>query len=154
MTRLLPHIVPSRTVLLLVAAGSCGSAEEASIAPTDLRCDGLVNPLGIDSAKPRLSWRLEAVRAHYRFVDERLGEVRAELRPGEVLLLAADPGRLARQTSAPAAGLLVLAGEIVAPGDMGDVSERDIARFLRPDEGIQVAIELRDAVEEEARQLD
>jgi hypothetical protein len=33
-------------------------------------------------------------------------------------------------------------------------SEGDIARFLRPDEGIQLAIELRDAVEEQAGQLD
>jgi len=27
----------------------------ASAIPTDLRCEGLVNPLGIDAAEPRLS---------------------------------------------------------------------------------------------------
>ncbi|MGD2095733.1 MAG: family 78 glycoside hydrolase catalytic domain [Phycisphaerales bacterium] len=31
-----------------------------SIIPTDLRCEYLVNPLGIDVKKPRLSWKLKA----------------------------------------------------------------------------------------------
>ena len=30
------------------------------LAPVDLRCEGLVNPLGTDALLPRLSWRLEA----------------------------------------------------------------------------------------------
>lgn len=34
--------------------------EAGSLEPTDLRCEYLVNPLGIDAVKPRLSWILEA----------------------------------------------------------------------------------------------
>ena len=33
-----------------------------AIEPVDLRCEYLVNPLGIDAVKPRLSWTLAAVR--------------------------------------------------------------------------------------------
>ena len=32
----------------------------ASISATDLRCEHLTNPLGIDVIKPRLSWKLTA----------------------------------------------------------------------------------------------
>ncbi len=46
---------------------------------------------------------------------------------GDVLVLVGDPGRLAREGSPPAEGLLVLAGGPVAPGDLGAVSERDVA---------------------------
>lgn len=34
-------------------------AAEASVLPVDLRCDWAVNPLGIDSSPPRLSWKLQ-----------------------------------------------------------------------------------------------
>ncbi len=37
------------------------SRGEASIAPVDLRCESLSEPLGIDAAVPRLSWKLKAV---------------------------------------------------------------------------------------------
>ena len=49
--------------LLLVwgGVGACLAAEPCSIRPVDLRCESLVNPLGVDSARPRLGWRLEAV---------------------------------------------------------------------------------------------
>lgn len=101
-----------------------------------------------------LDQRLEGVRAHYRFVDERLGEVRGELGPGDVLLLAADPGRLARQGSAPAVGLLVLAGDIVTPGDMGEASERDIAPTVLHLLGLPVSRELSGRVLEAALRRD
>ena len=42
-------------------------------------------------------------------------------------MLVGDPGRLARSGSAGGRGLLVLAGAPVAPGDLGAVSERDVA---------------------------
>ena len=29
-----------------------------SLAPVELRCDGILDPLGVDSAPPRLSWQL------------------------------------------------------------------------------------------------
>src|SRR5262245_48048417 len=32
----------------------------ASVIPEDLRCESLIDPLGIDAAKPRLSWKLRA----------------------------------------------------------------------------------------------
>jgi hypothetical protein len=44
-----------------------------------------------------------------------------------VLVLVGDPGRLARGASQAAEGLLVLAGDAVAPGDHGTVTERDVA---------------------------
>ena len=37
-----------------------GIAAEVSLAPTSLRCEYLVNPLGMDVEKPRLSWVLES----------------------------------------------------------------------------------------------
>ena len=49
------------TVLLALVAGvACLSpvAQGAPAAPVQLRCEGLVNPLGIDRARPRLSWAM------------------------------------------------------------------------------------------------
>ncbi|HET7291924.1 MAG TPA: alkaline phosphatase family protein [Vicinamibacteria bacterium] len=89
-----------------------------------------------------LDQRLEAVRAHYRFVDERIGEVSRELGPGDVLLLVADPGRLARQGGGRAAGLLVMAGGPVTLGDMGSASERDVAPTALHLLGLPVSREL------------
>jgi hypothetical protein len=74
-----------------------------------------------------LDSKLAAVRAEYRFVDGLLAEEVAGLGPGDVLVLVADPGRLARGASQPAEGLLVLAGAAIAPGDLASVSERDVA---------------------------
>ena len=42
-------------------------------------------------------------------------------------MLVADPGRLARSGAQAAEGLLVLAGDLVRPGDLGTASERDVA---------------------------
>jgi hypothetical protein len=89
-----------------------------------------------------LDQRLEAVRAHYRFVDERIGELRGKPRPGEVLVLVADPGRLARRGRTPATGLLSIVGAPVAPGDMGLVSERDVAPTVLHLAGLPVSREL------------
>lgn len=46
----------------LCLAALCGMAQlfAASVAPVDLRCEYLTNPLGIDVGQPRLSWRLDA----------------------------------------------------------------------------------------------
>lgn len=53
-------------VCLLVGFGLLGSSgtAQAELTPTGLRCEYLVNPLGIDVAKPRLSWVLQV--AHGR----------------------------------------------------------------------------------------
>ena len=52
-------------ILALTSALPCPGAD-ASLQPTDLRCEGLVNPLGIDTVQPRLSWRLESVKPNDR----------------------------------------------------------------------------------------
>ena len=43
--------------LVLFACASTGFAAGA-FSVTDLRCEDLVDPLGVDVAKPRLSWRM------------------------------------------------------------------------------------------------
>jgi hypothetical protein len=73
-----------------------------------------------------LDTKLEAVREEYRFTDRLIAEAAAGLRPQDVLVIVADPGRLAR--GAPGAeGMLVFVGGPVAPGDIGVASERDVA---------------------------
>ena len=74
-----------------------------------------------------LDAKLAAVRAQYRFVDALVAATVAELGPSDLLVLVGDPGRLARGSAEPAEGLLVLAGPVVALGDLGSVSERDVA---------------------------
>jgi len=71
--------------------------------------------------------RLAAVRAYYRFIDERIGQAAAELAAEDVLIVVGDPGRLPRQSEGPAEGLLAIAGAAIAPGALGSVSERDVA---------------------------
>ena len=74
-----------------------------------------------------LDAKLALVRAQYRFVDEVIAAAAAELGSSDVLILVGDPGRLARGAEQLAEGILVLAGAAVAPGDLGSVSERDVA---------------------------
>ena len=74
-----------------------------------------------------LDAKLAAVREQYRFVDGLLGEAAASRGKDDVLVLVADPGRLARSGSAVGSGLLVLSGGPVVVGDLGAVSERDVA---------------------------
>jgi hypothetical protein len=73
-----------------------------------------------------LDAKLAAVRAEYRFVDSLVAAEVASLGPSDVIVLVADPGRLARGGTQPAEGLLVLAGPAFSPGDLGEVSERDV----------------------------
>ena len=48
------------------------SAGSEQLKPIDLRCEYLVNPLGIDVMKPRLSWVLESnQRGHDRSFERR-----------------------------------------------------------------------------------
>ena len=49
-------------ILPLIALVTILPAHESSIRTTELRCEYLANPLGIDIARPRLSWVVEAVR--------------------------------------------------------------------------------------------
>lgn len=46
-------------ILTLISIGSLWAGEPSSLVPVDLRCEYLVNPVGIDESAPRLSWKLE-----------------------------------------------------------------------------------------------
>lgn len=96
-----------------------------------------------------LDAKLAAVREHYRFVDGLIEEAMAGLGPRDVLMVVGDPGRLARG-GAPAEGLLVLAGAAVAGGDIGVVSERDVAPTVLHLLGLPKSRELDGQVLEDA----
>src|SRR5438552_5592464 len=49
-----------------------GAPVLAGVRPVGLSCEHLVNPLGIDSARPRLTWRLEGDRRGERQTAYRL----------------------------------------------------------------------------------
>lgn len=49
-----------RTVAIIVLILALQSLAQGDFPVTDLRCEGLINPLGIDVVQPRLSWRMEA----------------------------------------------------------------------------------------------
>jgi uncharacterized membrane protein len=97
-----------------------------------------------------LDERLEQVRAYHRFLDGLLGELVAERGPEDVVLLIADPGRLARRADAHPLGLLALAGGPVAKGEIGLVSERDVAPTVLDLLGLPVSRELHGRVLEKA----
>ncbi len=59
------HCVLVAALSLIAATSKSAAADEeagASLRVDDLRCEYLVNPLGIDARAPRLSWKLVAVR--------------------------------------------------------------------------------------------
>ena len=43
-------------ILPLIGSWGCSNREDAAITPVNLRCEYRMNPLGIDSLEPRLSW--------------------------------------------------------------------------------------------------
>ncbi len=90
-----------------------------------------------------LDARLDLVRVHYRFTDALIGEVATSLGPSDVLILVGDPGRLARRASVSPEGLLVMAGAGVAAGDLGRVTERDLAPTVLHLAGLPLSRELR-----------
>ena len=53
----------------LIAAFACGPATLKAqttgpeVRPADLRCESMIDPLGIDASRPRLSWKLEMADA-------------------------------------------------------------------------------------------
>ncbi len=62
-----------------------------SAIPVDLRCERSVNPLGVDAAQPRLSWRLQPLCPDARGLVQRAYRVLAS-RSAEAL--ARDEGDL------------------------------------------------------------
>jgi alpha-L-rhamnosidase len=55
-----PSILAASLVLAAAFPSLAVAAAETDAQVTDLRCEYLKNPLGIDTAQPRLSWRLES----------------------------------------------------------------------------------------------
>jgi hypothetical protein len=96
-----------------------------------------------------LDARLAAVRDYHRFLDARLGELTADLAAQDVLVLVADPGRLARGAPDPE-GTLALVGAPIRPGDLGLASERDVAPTVLHLAGLPVSRELSGRVVEGA----
>ena len=46
--------------LILGLACNCFGQNQKQFAVSDLRCESLSDPVGIDETKPRLSWRIES----------------------------------------------------------------------------------------------
>lgn len=96
-----------------------------------------------------LDARLRAVRAYYAWVDGLIGAWADSAAPDEVLVLVADPGRLARRASG-AEGMLAIAGGPAVATDLGAVTERDVAPTVLHLLGIPRSDELDGRVVEEA----
>ncbi|MCP5517187.1 MAG: family 78 glycoside hydrolase catalytic domain [Verrucomicrobiales bacterium] len=64
-----------RRLLILATLGSLAPGALAGLRPVDLRCEYLKNPLGIDTRKPRLSWRLEAESPEDRSLTQSAYEI-------------------------------------------------------------------------------
>jgi alpha-L-rhamnosidase len=62
MTPPIPRITPLRLILSLSLLLTLTVPALASLSPDRLRCEYLDNPLGIDTAQPRLSWVLESTQ--------------------------------------------------------------------------------------------
>ncbi len=53
-------------LLICVNSSAFAVAAQGKLRPTDLRCEYRVNPLGVDSLAPRLSWKLDAANPNAR----------------------------------------------------------------------------------------
>ncbi len=63
----------ANALTVVLAISECAAADErsaSSLRVGDLRCEYLVDPLGIDARAPRLSWELVAVRPDARSVAQ------------------------------------------------------------------------------------
>ena len=65
------HVFLATFTFGLMPAGQAASTPpEALVEPADLRCEFRVDPLGVDSAQPRLSWRLEVADPATRGISQ------------------------------------------------------------------------------------
>jgi hypothetical protein len=138
--------------LLLLRADAPPDLEAVYLNGLDVLTMQKLEPAASDVAS--LDERLEEVREHHRFLDQRIGELAADLGPNDVLLLVADPGRFARRSGPGPFGLLLLAGGRVRAGALATASERDIAPTLLHLLGLPVSKELAGRALEEALDAD
>src|SRR2546423_613012 len=54
----------TRIVVIVLAVWLHGARSQAALSPVNLRCELRVNPLGIGTATPRLSWQLQSTGAY------------------------------------------------------------------------------------------
>src|ERR1051326_8394169 len=93
-------IAQQHRVMHRLLASLCIAAAAAWAAPTHLRCDSLNNPLGIDDARPLLSWQSDSAERNWK-------------QSAYQILVATSPARLAKpdvwdsgkQTSAESNGI-------------------------------------------------
>ncbi len=78
-------ILPAVVAVLLGCFVSGSVAQAGTLTPTGLRCEYLVNPLGIDETQPRLSWTTQSTG-------------RAKAQSAFRILVAGDPRSLMRET--------------------------------------------------------
>ncbi|MCF7817536.1 MAG: family 78 glycoside hydrolase catalytic domain [Kiritimatiellales bacterium] len=77
--------------VILVCAVAMGlSTFGAALEPADPRCEYLVNPQGIDTARPRLSWTLQAVDASVRKLGQSGYQILAASSPEALVVDDAD----------------------------------------------------------------
>src|SRR5215470_12579514 len=55
-------LIAGGSVLAVLYAGDCRAADGPVGAPKELSCESLQQPLGMDAARPRLSWKLSDPR--------------------------------------------------------------------------------------------
>ena len=77
--------------LSLLAIATASGAPVSSITPTRLQCDYRTEPLGIDSARPRMEWVLQATDPQARGLVQTAYQILAASTPE---LLAKDRGDL------------------------------------------------------------
>jgi alpha-L-rhamnosidase len=65
----------------LVTITATTPASEGALTPEHLRCEYLVDPLGIDTAQPRLSWELRAVDAVARGLSQSAYQIQVASSP-------------------------------------------------------------------------
>jgi alpha-L-rhamnosidase len=81
--------------LLSILTGRAGSQHAEAFMPTDLRCEYLVNPLGIDSRVPRLSWKLES--GNLKLETRSVAEIARGVRQRAYQILVASSEELLKQ---------------------------------------------------------
>ncbi|NIM97052.1 MAG: family 78 glycoside hydrolase catalytic domain [candidate division Zixibacteria bacterium] len=105
----------------MIVVGKSSSSENqaslstTSIVPTDLRCEYLTNPLGIDVNRPRLSWKLKATEQKTRGQAQRAYHI---LVASSEELLAQDRGDLwdSGEIESDQSNLVIYRGSVLSSG--------------------------------------